>query len=142
MAFTLYFCREVVMLKSLWDVIALVKSSFGDWNTTLWRDINVENMEMDCKKFVKVPICIYLLHVCVHLLLKHSIPLQEHHGKFVLNRMRSYLKLLFTFLRNLVIATDLKTSSLSASSTGSPRKNTGESLGKWPLLSFLCLHFV
>ena len=56
MAFTLYFCREVVMLKSLWDVIALVKSSFGDWNTTLWRDINVENMEMDCKKFVKVPI--------------------------------------------------------------------------------------
>ena len=66
--------REVVMLESLWDVIALVKSSFADWNTTLWRDINVENMEMDCKKFVKVYICMYLLHVCIYLLLKHSIP--------------------------------------------------------------------
>ena len=46
--------REVVMLKSLWDMIMLVKSSFSDWNTTLWCDINVEQMEMDCKKFVKV----------------------------------------------------------------------------------------
>ena len=42
------------MLKSLWDMITLVKSSFEDWNTTLWSDINVEQMEMDCKKFVKV----------------------------------------------------------------------------------------
>jgi len=42
------------MLKTLWDVISLVQSSFADWNTTLWKDINVENMEMDCKKFVKV----------------------------------------------------------------------------------------
>lgn len=46
--------REVVMLKALWDMIVLVKSSFADWNTTLWCDINVEQMEMDCKKFVKV----------------------------------------------------------------------------------------
>lgn len=46
--------REVVMLKSLWDMIALVKSSFADWNSTLWCDINVEQIEMDCKKFVKV----------------------------------------------------------------------------------------
>ena len=42
------------MLKTLWDMIVLVKSSFNDWNTTLWCDINVEQMEMDCKKFVKV----------------------------------------------------------------------------------------
>ena len=48
-------CRkEVKLLKSLWDVITVVQSSFTDWNTTLWKDINVENMEMDCKKFVKV----------------------------------------------------------------------------------------
>lgn len=45
--------RDVVMLKTLWDVIVLVQSSFRDWNTTLWRDINVEQMDMDCKKFVK-----------------------------------------------------------------------------------------
>ena len=54
------------MLKSLWDVITLVKSSFDDWNTTLWSDINVEQMEMDCKKFVKVLLkvactCSYLI---------------------------------------------------------------------------------
>lgn len=48
------FVREVMLLKSLWDMITLVKSSFEDWNTTLWSDINVEQMEMDCKKFVKV----------------------------------------------------------------------------------------
>ena len=47
-------CRkEVVMLKALWDTIFLVNSSFDDWKTTLWREINVETMEMDCKKFVK-----------------------------------------------------------------------------------------
>ena len=47
-------CRkEIGMLKVLWDMIVLVRSSFADWNTTLWKDINVEQMEMDCKKFVK-----------------------------------------------------------------------------------------
>ena len=52
-------CRkEVGMLKVLWDMITVVQSSFSDWNTTLWKDINVENMEMDCKKFVKV--CCYV----------------------------------------------------------------------------------
>ena len=52
-------CREVGMLKTLWDAISLVQSSFADWNTTLWKDINVENMEMDCKKFVKVCKCAF-----------------------------------------------------------------------------------
>ena len=66
------------MLESLWDVIALVKSSFADWNTTLWRDINVENMEMDCKKFVKVHICLYLLYVCIYILLNHSGKFRIH----------------------------------------------------------------
>ena len=47
-------CRgEIKMLKNLWDLITLVQSSFSDWKTTLWSDINVENMELDCKKFVK-----------------------------------------------------------------------------------------
>lgn len=47
-------CRkEVGMLKALWDMVTLVKSSFGDWNSTLWSAINVEQMDMDCKKFVK-----------------------------------------------------------------------------------------
>lgn len=45
--------REVFMLKTLWDMIGLVQSSIVDWKTTLWSDIDVESMEMDCKKFVK-----------------------------------------------------------------------------------------
>ncbi|XP_070581054.1 dynein beta chain, ciliary-like isoform X2 [Ptychodera flava] len=45
--------REVRMLKSLWDMIVLVRSSIEDWKTTLWQEINVEQMEMDCKKFAK-----------------------------------------------------------------------------------------
>lgn len=45
--------RDVIMLKTLWDSITLVQSSFKDWNSTLWKDINVEQMDMDCKKFVK-----------------------------------------------------------------------------------------
>ena len=47
-------CRkEVVMLKALWDMIYLVVGSIEDWKKTLWMDINVENMEFECKKFVK-----------------------------------------------------------------------------------------
>lgn len=45
--------RDIIMLKTLWDAINLVKSTFTDWNSTLWKDINVEQMDMDCKKFVK-----------------------------------------------------------------------------------------
>ena len=45
-----------MMLKTLWDVTELVKSSFNNWNMTLWRDINVEQMESDCKNFVKVSV--------------------------------------------------------------------------------------
>eukprot|EP00058_Branchiostoma_floridae_P010281 XP_002595769.1 hypothetical protein BRAFLDRAFT_200305 [Branchiostoma floridae] len=47
-------CRkEVRMLKVLWDMIILVKTSFDDWKKTPWLEINVENMEIDCKKFAK-----------------------------------------------------------------------------------------
>lgn len=45
--------REIIMLKTLWDMIGLVRSSIVDWKTTLWSDIDVESMEIDCKKFVK-----------------------------------------------------------------------------------------
>ena len=47
-------CRkEIVLLKTLWDYVFIVRSSIGDWKTTIWKDINVEQMEMDCKKFSK-----------------------------------------------------------------------------------------
>ena len=45
--------REVSLLKQLWDMIEVVLSSIDEWKFTLWADINVENMEMECKRFVK-----------------------------------------------------------------------------------------
>jgi dynein heavy chain len=45
--------REVVMLKQLWDTVDLVHSCIDDWKTTLWQEINVENMDIELKKFMK-----------------------------------------------------------------------------------------
>ena len=46
--------REVKMLKQLWDYIFLVRTCIDDWRMTMWTDIDVENMDMECKKFAKV----------------------------------------------------------------------------------------
>ncbi|NXP09467.1 DYH17 protein, partial [Thinocorus orbignyianus] len=45
--------REVRLLKDLWDMIFLVNTNIDDWKTTRWKDINVEQMDIDCKKFAK-----------------------------------------------------------------------------------------
>ncbi|XP_077829199.1 dynein axonemal heavy chain 17 [Macaca mulatta] len=45
--------REVRLLKELWDMIVVVNTSIEDWKTTKWKDINVEQMDIDCKKFAK-----------------------------------------------------------------------------------------
>ena len=66
-------CRnENKMLKQLWDYVFLVRSqiidtsftlikfslmtrtSVDEWKTTPWSNIDVENMDMECKKFAKV----------------------------------------------------------------------------------------
>ncbi|KAK7507150.1 hypothetical protein BaRGS_00001085, partial [Batillaria attramentaria] len=47
-------CRkELRFLKQLWDYVNIVTSTFEEWNTTPWKKINVEQMDMDCKKFSK-----------------------------------------------------------------------------------------
>ncbi|KAK3590847.1 hypothetical protein CHS0354_024585 [Potamilus streckersoni] len=47
-------CRkEIKLLKTLWDYVIMVRSSIDDWKTTPWKEINVEQMDMDCKKFAK-----------------------------------------------------------------------------------------
>ncbi|XP_056152723.1 LOW QUALITY PROTEIN: dynein heavy chain 9, axonemal [Lampris incognitus] len=43
--------REVGQLKELWDMITAVESSMAAWKTTPWRDINVDDMELECKQF-------------------------------------------------------------------------------------------
>ncbi|EDQ88776.1 outer dynein arm heavy chain beta [Monosiga brevicollis MX1] len=45
--------RELALLKALWDMIVLVRSQFAEWKQTRWLEVNVENMEMDCKRMVK-----------------------------------------------------------------------------------------
>ncbi|NXE57526.1 DYH17 protein, partial [Casuarius casuarius] len=45
--------KEVRLLKELWDMIVLVNTSIDDWKTTRWKDINVEQMDADSKKFAK-----------------------------------------------------------------------------------------
>ncbi len=40
-------------LQQLWDYVFLVRTSIEDWKTTPWRKIDVENMDIECKKFAK-----------------------------------------------------------------------------------------
>ncbi|KAL0281201.1 UNVERIFIED_CONTAM: hypothetical protein PYX00_002260 [Menopon gallinae] len=47
-------CRkELKMLKQLWDYVNMVQSCIEDWKTTPWRKVDVENMDIECKKFAK-----------------------------------------------------------------------------------------
>lgn len=47
-------CRkELKMLKQLWDYVNIVRSCIEGWKTTPWRKIDVENMDIECKKFAK-----------------------------------------------------------------------------------------
>jgi dynein heavy chain len=45
--------RELGLLKVLWDTISMVKFQFDDWARTPWSEVDVENMEMECKKLIK-----------------------------------------------------------------------------------------
>ncbi|KAK4326143.1 hypothetical protein Pmani_003308 [Petrolisthes manimaculis] len=45
--------RELRMLKQLWDHICLVRACVNHWKTTPWREVDVENMDIECKKFAK-----------------------------------------------------------------------------------------
>ena len=40
-------------LKQLWDYVELVTMSTEEWNDTLWKDLDVETMDMECKKLAK-----------------------------------------------------------------------------------------
>ncbi|XP_072311900.1 dynein axonemal heavy chain 9 [Eucyclogobius newberryi] len=47
-------CRhEAGLLKKLWDMISVIDSSMAVWKATPWRDIQVEDMELECKRFSK-----------------------------------------------------------------------------------------
>ncbi|NWU85052.1 DYH17 protein, partial [Onychorhynchus coronatus] len=45
--------RELRLLKELWDMVSLVNMSIDTWKTTRWNELNVEDMDIECKKFAK-----------------------------------------------------------------------------------------
>ena len=45
--------RDVLLVKEVWDLNKIVLTSMEEWKKTLWKDINVENMENDTKRFAK-----------------------------------------------------------------------------------------
>ena len=47
-------CRkENKNMKLVWDYIQLVSTTIDEWKKTLWHEIDVENMDMECKKYSK-----------------------------------------------------------------------------------------
>lgn len=45
--------KEIRQVKQLWDYVNIVRSCIDEWRTTPWKKIDVEAMEMECKKFGK-----------------------------------------------------------------------------------------
>lgn len=47
-------CRkEIRLAKQIWDYIFIVDAFIDDWKTTPWQNINVENMDLECKRMAK-----------------------------------------------------------------------------------------
>ncbi|XP_066519814.1 dynein axonemal heavy chain 11 isoform X2 [Hoplias malabaricus] len=47
-------CRsDLILLKAVWDMVIFVKSSILDWTKTPWKEINVEQMDMELRRFAK-----------------------------------------------------------------------------------------
>ncbi|KAM3614782.1 uncharacterized protein V6R79_018954 [Siganus canaliculatus] len=45
--------REIAVLKELWDIVSFVQSSVENWTMTKWRQINVEQMDAELRRFAK-----------------------------------------------------------------------------------------
>uniref|UniRef100_UPI00398F1A35 dynein axonemal heavy chain 11 n=1 Tax=Pristiophorus japonicus TaxID=55135 RepID=UPI00398F1A35 len=46
-------CSDIVLLKSVWDMVFFVQTSIDDWTKTQWKQINVEQMDMELRRFAK-----------------------------------------------------------------------------------------
>lgn len=45
--------KEIRQIKQLWDYVNIFRSCIDEWKKTPWKKIDVEAMEMECKKFGK-----------------------------------------------------------------------------------------
>ncbi|KAG8432457.1 hypothetical protein GDO86_016919 [Hymenochirus boettgeri] len=43
----------IILLKSVWDMVIFVRESIKDWMKTPWKQINVEQMDMELRRFAK-----------------------------------------------------------------------------------------
>ncbi|XP_048056692.1 dynein axonemal heavy chain 11 isoform X1 [Megalobrama amblycephala] len=47
-------CRsDIILVKAVWDMVMFVKSCISDWTKTPWKEINVEQMDMELRRFAK-----------------------------------------------------------------------------------------
>ncbi|KAM9845080.1 LOW QUALITY PROTEIN: dynein axonemal heavy chain 11-like [Aulostomus maculatus] len=47
-------CRtDIILVKAVWDMVVFVKTSIEDWTKTPWKEINVEQMDMELRRFAK-----------------------------------------------------------------------------------------
>ncbi|XP_034468683.1 dynein heavy chain 11, axonemal isoform X3 [Hippoglossus hippoglossus] len=47
-------CRsDIILVKAVWDMVIFVKTSIEDWTKTPWKEINVEQMDMELRRFAK-----------------------------------------------------------------------------------------
>ncbi|XP_062322712.1 dynein axonemal heavy chain 11 isoform X2 [Osmerus eperlanus] len=45
--------RETTVLKELWDIVVYVQGSVEDWTMTKWREINIDQMDAELRRFAK-----------------------------------------------------------------------------------------
>lgn len=53
--------RELKLLKCLWDYVIVIESSLDEWKTTVWKKIDVEGMDQECKKLTRELRCKYFI---------------------------------------------------------------------------------
>uniref|UniRef100_H3ASB2 Dynein, axonemal, heavy polypeptide 9 like n=1 Tax=Latimeria chalumnae TaxID=7897 RepID=H3ASB2_LATCH len=44
---------NIILLKSVWDMVIFVRTSIDDWTKTPWKQINIEQMDMELRRFAK-----------------------------------------------------------------------------------------
>lgn len=45
--------RELHLLKIIWDYVIVINTSLNEWKTTVWKKIDVEFMDQECKKLLR-----------------------------------------------------------------------------------------
>ncbi|XP_054007046.1 dynein beta chain, ciliary-like [Hylaeus anthracinus] len=45
--------KEIQLLKTVWDYVGVINTSLNEWKTTVWKKIDVEWMDQECKKLLR-----------------------------------------------------------------------------------------